>query len=214
MTPELIARDDEFPEVKIPSKIGYAIQQTDLDDENAILGGIDPYWRLKVREVRNSSEMRLREFLSWVRDTYNPERIYYPFTGWHISPREIFGERKVVHLSSDFCDPHLADIEKGDRIRGDAESQPFQDNSFDAAFFHGVSLGRKEISTFFFDTRRIVKDGGIIIIDDTPPGSILKHCKRNLVKLEVPSEFPKDYHLFSNVDLPKKPRFSFLRRNI
>lgn len=187
---------------------GYIPAQSNLTYMNMAVKGV------KNPEARfahlNRLEERTENFLSWIDATYSPKRVLYPFCGWHITPREIFGEHKVVHLSLDDCHDHLIDLGTGERVKGDAFSLPFQDDTFDAVFLRSSKLKKDQIEQAFSELRKSVKDDGLFIVENIGKNNLMEYCKKRLKKAEVPKDiedFMKgQFGLFLNADKPNEPR--------
>lgn len=182
--------------------IGYTVHQTDHNNSLWLAAGDE---RLaERRRLGNENEENLELFLKWVKETFNPQLIYYPFSGWHIGPRQIFGEDNVVHLSDDKCHPHLKDIEQGQRVIASAQTPPFGVNTFDAVFVKGDGLRADEGLNFFEDLRNLVKPKGLFIINATGVEDIVKISLERLERLWVPPELKRGYsrvnYLFENYD--------------
>lgn len=203
--------------INIEPRKGYASAQDDLDYINTLLGGMDPYFSARIRQEQNIQEEELNKFLTWIKYNFKPRFVYYPFSGWHITPKEVFGEGHVLHLSNERCHNHLKDIGDGLKIKADAQNPPFKNNVYDATFLRGVPFSTKQQKEeFFTDLRKIIKDDGIVIIDNTDKNPILKLCQKTLVPVEIPDHLKpvtaKKYFLFKNEDILRKKRFSFLKR--
>lgn len=118
-------------------------------------------------EAMNIKEARLETFLTWVNECFNPTLVYYPYSGSHITPRETFGNDKVVHLSTDKCHPHLYELGSGQRVKGDASQLSFKEHQFDAAFIRtwGLDLDPKEVSEAVNDICLALKQSGLILVE-------------------------------------------------
>lgn len=194
---------------------GYIPEQANLTYMNMALKGV------KKPEARfaylNRLEERTGEFLSWVKRTYNPQLVLYPFCGWHITPREVFGKDRVAHLSTDDCHDHLIDLGSGERVKGDVFSSPFQDHTFDAVLLRFGKLRKDQIEQAFSELRRTVKVNGLFIVEGTRRNNLTEYCKKRLKKAEVPKDIEDfmrgQFGLFLNADKPKEPhRLLFWRR--
>lgn len=93
---------------------GCTHHQFDLMWTNALVTGQldDPvreeFFRDTIERL-NETERSLKVFLKYLKETYGPQLVYYPMSGWHITPRQVFGTEKVVYLSLDECHPHLVE---------------------------------------------------------------------------------------------------------
>ena len=63
----------------VPIRRGYTIHQTHLDELKASIIGVSFTHLLDRRKVSNENERYLESFLDWVKETYDPKLIYYPF---------------------------------------------------------------------------------------------------------------------------------------
>ncbi|MBU1031756.1 class I SAM-dependent methyltransferase [Patescibacteria group bacterium] len=199
----------------IPIRIGYADAQHIVDITNAhylICIADDKYAEemslARLRSRISTSNFREKQivapFLKWVSEIYNPQLVYYPFSGWHITPRMVFGEDKVVHLSNDDHNPFTTTMGLGLIIKGDAYSDPFEENSFDAILFNQFDPTKKK---FFPSFRRVVKEGGLFIIDQRQK-NIINWCRANLQPVDIPKKIKNvtrdSFALFSNQDRIKQ----------
>lgn len=196
---------------------GYAPQQTALDIENLTVAGMaDSEWELRETfQGFNLRQDNLRHFLGWIKNTYDPRRVYYPFCGWHITPREVFGDR-VVHLSLDDCHPHLKDLVSGLRVQADILHQPFSGKIFDAVILNSGHLKNMDFDAVFTCLREVVKDDGFLIVADTE-GPLNNYCRKYLQKANVPENIGRAitgccFGLYLNQDKPVKKRFLFWKR--
>lgn len=193
---------------KVPSnrKIGYTSQQDELDSLNARFStGVSPYLdRLRT----NAHDLYLIDFLLYISQTYQPQKIFYPFSGWHTVPRSIFDD-KVIHASLDYCHPHLKDLEWGNRVQMDVRRNAFADKSFDAVFIRGTQLADQELHDYLMSLRKTVKDGGLFIVDGHDEEFAM--LKKLLPSISFPDESPhyirNNFALFLNADLPRRKFF-------
>lgn len=205
-------------ELDIPGRLGYAEVQTVVDIENAIYLGatsdyLDDKFSALTRFKNSIIASNIREekiatpFLIWVREKYNPQFVYYPFSGWHITPREIFGQDRVVHLSNDDNNPFLRDIGSGIRVRGDVSRQPFRDEVFDVIFLNRHDVRGKDRKRIFAEFRRVLKEDGLFVVD-SDQRNIVNYCRKNLQPVDIPEEIvnvaKSSFALFQNRDRERR----------
>lgn len=211
----------------VPRRLGYADAQWTLDKNNFIYDGItteldglpefDPLPKLINGIIASNTreEKIVIPFLEWIKATYNPKLVYYPFSGWHISPREIFGQDRVVHLLNDDNNPYLRDIGSGIRIKGDVLKQPFRDNIFDTIFLNRHDARGKDVGKVFAEFRRVLKEDGLFVVDKNQR-NIVNYCRKNLEGVEIPEDIKasidSSFELFRNRDRERTRRFLWWKR--
>ena len=186
---------------RISNYLGYSREQTHSSDFRDDILGIGFERRAGRRRVSNENERVFQLFLHWVRTTFDPQLIYYPFSGWHTSPRDILGTNRVIHLSNDQCHSHLRDIKNGQRVMAEALKHPFREAVFDAVILKNIPQEVNAIS--FFDSLRVlIKPGGLFIVNATGIEPIVRVCEDKLERVKVPKKFrrskTRDNDLFLN----------------
>ncbi len=185
----------------IPNYLGYAIEQSHLSAFRDDILGIGFERRAGRRRVSNENEQVFQLFLHWVKTTFDPQLIYYPFSGWHTSPRDILGTNRVIHLSNDQCHSHLRDIKNGQRVMAEALKHPFREAVFDAVVLKDIPPAVDAIA-LFGSLRVLIKPGGLFIVNSIGIGPIIKICENELERVKVPKKFQRsktrDNDLFLN----------------
>lgn len=214
--------------LSIPPSLGYAPAQHAINVRNANFfqitsdRGYSDSWQkeespefIRFREgIVIALNIREKEvvlpFIDWIKAAYNPQLVYYPFCGWHMSPQVIFGQDRVVHLSNEDNKPFLRDIGSGIRVKGDVSKQPFRDNVFDTIFLNRHDVRGKDVGKVFAEFRRVLKEDGLFVVDKNQR-NIVNYCRKNLTSVEIPEDvkasIDSSFELFRNRDREKTRRF-------
>ncbi|MDA2922769.1 class I SAM-dependent methyltransferase [Patescibacteria group bacterium AH-259-L07] len=157
------------------------------------------------REQMNKYEQNRRDFLDWVKNTYSPEKIYYPGSGTDKIPKEVLGEDSVVHLSLEenkeigFYFPRLG---PGQKVEGNFLKSPFKDGAFDAVFIHDTpyQVTIRGLSEFY----RVLKVEGILLLDNgdwkqKEMEEFLSETQKLFEKQELPPQFNNPNNMLAHV---------------
>lgn len=129
----------------------------------------NPEKNARWHERHSEMEKNRKEFLQWVKDTYNPLKVYYAGSGWDKLPREILGEDVIVHLSLEETrgqqsqHGYFPKLGSGHKVEGNFLQSPFRKESFDAVYIHNTPPGITIEA--FPEFLRVLKEGGILLID-------------------------------------------------
>lgn len=122
---------------------------------------------LNVHIHRSRHEGKLKEVLKYLDEKYEIGKLYYPGSGWHITPKEALGKDRVTHLSleenADFVEGgYFGMLGEGVKVKGDYRFSPFKDKSFDATLIHDIP--RESAIDSLSEFRRVTKEDGLIIV--------------------------------------------------
>lgn len=144
---------------------------------------------------------RLR-FLEFVREVYNPGKIFYPGPGSDSIVERVFGKERVSYLSLEEHDTdYLSFLGASDKVRGDFRRCPFANGVFDAIFIHASPA---QATTEALDEfRRVLKSNGILLLEGYPwfqeeLDIFLRKASEIFEKQPLPLEFdnPKERIIF------------------
>lgn len=120
-------------------------------------------WHEQIKKY----EQNRRDFLDWVKNTFSPEKTYYPGSGTDNIPKEVLGEDSVVHLSLEEnkeVGGYFSRLGPGQKVEGNFLQSPFKDRAFDAVFIHDTpyEITIQSLDEFY----RVLKDEGILLLDN------------------------------------------------
>ena|SRR3989344_950571 len=128
---------------------------------------------LQSREAWNRwQEKRNRNrfaFLDWVKTTYNPQKVYYAGSGYDEVPKEVFGDKRVVHLSLEenkygLPGGYFSRLKATNKVQGNIIDAPFKPKSFDAIYLHNVDI--HSLVAALDEFNQVLKDDGIHVFDN------------------------------------------------
>ena len=143
--------------------------------------------------IRYFADKDLRSFLKEFNEKYKPETVYYPGSGFHKTPRKVFGDDKVVHLIDNAWYKYLAT--GGLFIFGDYRYTQFPDNYFDATFIWGSPL--ETTLEAIPDFLRVTKNRGKIIGGKQQYDKQIHTALAEQQQLEeIAHNYVKDFYIF------------------
>lgn len=136
------------------------------------------------------------EFLKYLDEAYHPNFVYYPACGADKTPKQIFGENKVIHLSlpeNEAGVEYLERLGRGIKLLGDMAHSPIADRSVDLIYLNlqGIQLSEEMVGDFF----RVLKNDGVIAIedrhlyDDSRWNKTIESLKQRFKEVEITPEF-------------------------
>lgn len=156
-------------------------------------------------EQMKKYEQNRRDFLNWVKNTYSPEKIYYPGSGADTIPKEVLGEGRVIHLSLEenkAVGGYFYRLGSGQKVEGNFLNSPFKDGSFDAVFIHDTpyEVTAKGLNEF----HRVLEDQGILILDngdwnEEEIKGFISLVQKLFVVEELPSQFNNPDDMLAHV---------------
>lgn len=134
-------------------------------------------------------------FLHWVKKTIDPQKIYYPGSGWDKIPKIVFGKNKIFHLSLEEnkdVGGYFPRLGNSIKIQGNFLESPFRDETFDLIIIHNspYEVTVQGLSEFY----RVLKTDGLLVLDnDGWEERMINHFMQNVnkyfKKINPPAKF-------------------------
>lgn len=136
---------------------------------------------------------KVPNFLNYIKQTFNPELLYYPGSGADKLPKKIFGKHGVIHLSLKSDEKHSSyfkGLGDGIKIFGHINESPIADNSVDAIYLNIRPSFDIMVGTID-DFKRVLKEDGIVAI-----------CHRNTYNRDKWINFKDYFKDFDELPVP------------
>lgn len=106
--------------------------------------------------------------LKYIDKKYKIKKLYYPGSEWDLSPILALGDDKVYHLDVDRIS--FGYFKAKHKFIGTFLHTIFPNDFFDAALIHHIGAGdKKKDEQMIKETIRVVKNGGLLIVDTFIP---------------------------------------------